>query len=153
VTIAERLRELGIELPAVFPPAANYVPCVVTGDLVHVSGHGPTGSDGLVTGKVGSAMTIEEGRRAARLTGLSLLATLQAELGSLDRVERIVKVLGMVNCAPGFDQIPTVIDGCSDLLVEVFGDRGRHARSAVGMAELPFGIAVEIELIARVSPG
>jgi enamine deaminase RidA (YjgF/YER057c/UK114 family) len=153
VTIAERLRELGIELPAVFPPAANYVPCVVTGDLVHVSGHGPTGPDGLVKGKVGSALTIEEGRRAARLTALSLLATLQAELGTLDRVERIVKVFGMVNCAPGFDQIPTVIDGCSDLLVEVFGDRGRHARSAVGMAELPFGIAVEVELIARVVPG
>jgi enamine deaminase RidA (YjgF/YER057c/UK114 family) len=152
VTIAERLQELGIELPAVSAPAANYVPCVVTGDLVHVSGHGPIGPDGLVKGKVGSALTVDEGRRAARLTGLSLLATLQAELGSLDRVERVVKVFGMVNCAPGFDQIPTVVDGCSDLLVEVFGDRGRHARSAVGMAELPFGIAVEIELIARVTP-
>jgi enamine deaminase RidA (YjgF/YER057c/UK114 family) len=153
VGIAERLRELGIELPAASAPAANYVPLVVTGDLVHVSGHGPVAPDGLVKGKVGSALTIDEGRRAARLTGLSLLATLQAELGSLDRVDRIVKVLGMVNCAPGFDQIPTVIDGCSDLLVEVFGDRGRHARSAVGLAELPFGIAVEIELIARISPG
>jgi enamine deaminase RidA (YjgF/YER057c/UK114 family) len=153
VTIAERLQELGIELPPVFPPAANYVGCVVTGDLVHVSGHGPVGPDGLVRGKVGSTLTLDQARDAARLTGLLLLATLRAELGSLDRVERIVKVFGMVNCAPGFDQIPPVIDGCSDLLVEVFGDRGRHARSAVGMAELPFGIPVEIELVARISPG
>ena len=152
MTIADRLAELGIELPAVSPPAANYVGCVVSGDLVFVSGHGPVGPDGLVKGKVGHALTLEEGRVAARLTAVSLLATLAAELGSLDRVERIVKVLGMVNCAPGFDQIPSVIDGCSDLLVEVFGDRGRHARSAVGMAELPFGIAVEIELIARIGP-
>jgi enamine deaminase RidA (YjgF/YER057c/UK114 family) len=154
VSVADRLAELGLELPPVFPPAANYVGCVVSGDHAFVSGHGPVGADGLVKGKVGAALTIEEGRAAARLTTLSLLATLQAELGSLDRIERIVKVLGMVNCAPGFDQIPTVIDGCSDLLVEVFGERGRHARSAVGMAELPFGIPVEIELIARVShPG
>jgi enamine deaminase RidA (YjgF/YER057c/UK114 family) len=152
VTVAERLVELGIELPPVFAPAANYVGCVVTGDLVHVSGHGPVAADGLITGKVGTELTVDDGRRAARLTGLSLLATLESELGSLDRIDRIVKVFGMVNCGPGFDQIPTVIDGCSDLLVEVFGDRGRHARSAVGMAELPFGIAVEIELIARVAP-
>jgi enamine deaminase RidA (YjgF/YER057c/UK114 family) len=152
VTIDDRLAELGIELPPVFPPAANYVGCVVTGDLVHVSGHGPVGPDGLVKGKVGSALTLDEARAAARLTGLLLLATLQAELGSLDRIERIVKVFGMVNCAPGFDQIPPVIDGCSDLLVEIFGDRGRHARSAVGMAELPFGIPVEIELVARIRP-
>ncbi len=152
MTIAERLQEMGIELPPVFPPAANYELCVVTGDLVHLSGHGPVGPDGLVKGKVGAALTLEEGRHAARLTALSLLASLQQELGSLDRIERVVKVLGMVNCAPGFDQIPPVIDGCSDLLVEIFGDRGRHARSAVGMAELPFGIAVEIEMVVRISP-
>jgi enamine deaminase RidA (YjgF/YER057c/UK114 family) len=94
--------------------------------------------------------TDEDGRRAARMTALSILATLDAELGNLDRIERIIKVFGMVNVAPGFGQTPAVIDGCSDLLVDVFGDAGRHTRSAVGLAELPFGIAVEIELIARV---
>jgi enamine deaminase RidA (YjgF/YER057c/UK114 family) len=102
---------------------------------------------------VGATVTLEEGRRAARLTALSILATLQAELGDLDRVERIVKVFGMVNVAPGFNQTPAVIDGCSDLLVEIFGDAGRHTRSAVGMAELPFDIAVEIELTARLRAG
>jgi enamine deaminase RidA (YjgF/YER057c/UK114 family) len=99
---------------------------------------------------VGGELTLEEGRRAARLTGLSILATLEQELGDLDRVVRIVKVFGMVNAAPGFTETPAVIDGCSDLFVEVFGDAGRHTRSAVGLAELPFGIAVEIELVAEV---
>ena len=100
-------------------------------------------------GKVGGDLTLEQGRLAARMTGLSILASLDAELGGLERIERIVKVFGMVNVAPGFDQTPAVIDGCSDLLIEVFGESGRHARSAVGLAELPFHIAVEIELIAR----
>ena len=100
-------------------------------------------------GKVGRDLTLEEGQRAARMTCLSILATLNAELGDLDRIERVIKVFGMVNCAPGFNQTPTVINGCSDLLVEIFGDAGRHTRSAVGMAELPFDIAVEIELTAR----
>jgi enamine deaminase RidA (YjgF/YER057c/UK114 family) len=104
----------------------------------------------MVSGKVGADLTLDEAVEAARMTGLSILATLQAELGSLDRIEQILKVLGMVNCAPGFNQTPTVIDGCSKLFVEVFGEAGRHARSAVGMAELPFDIAVEVELIARV---
>jgi enamine deaminase RidA (YjgF/YER057c/UK114 family) len=103
----------------------------------------------MVTGKVGGGLTLEDGRRAARMTALSILATLQAELGDLDRIDRIVKVFGMVNAAPGFNRTPAVIDGCSDLLVEVFGEAGRHTRSAVGMAELPFDIAVEIELTAR----
>ena len=116
----------------------------------HVGGHGPIAGTDVVRGKVGSDLTLEEGRDAARLTGLSILATLNDELGDLDRIERIVKVFGMVNVAPGFNQTPAVIDGCSDLLVEVFGDAGRHTRSAVGLAELPFDIAVEIELIARV---
>jgi enamine deaminase RidA (YjgF/YER057c/UK114 family) len=100
-------------------------------------------------GKVGTDLTLEDGYRAARATGLSILATLAAVLGDLDRIERIVKVFGMVNVAPGFNRTPAVIDGCSDLLVEVFGEAGRHTRSAVGMAELPFDIPVEIELIAR----
>jgi enamine deaminase RidA (YjgF/YER057c/UK114 family) len=147
-----RLVELGIELPPVFPPAGSYVGCVVADGLVHVGGHGPVDGDEVVRGKVGADLDLEAGRRAARLTALSILATLQAELGDLDRIERIVKVFGMVNTAPGFDRTPAVIDGCSDLLLEVFGERGRHTRSAVGLAELPFGIAVEIELVASLTP-
>jgi enamine deaminase RidA (YjgF/YER057c/UK114 family) len=114
-----------------------------------VGGHGPIAGDDIVRGKVGTDLTLEQAQRAARMTALSILATVAAELGDLDRIERIVKVFGMVNCAPGFTQTPAVIDGCSDLLVEIFGDAGRHTRSAVGMAELPFNIAVEIELTAR----
>ena len=147
--IAERLAALGIVLPEVFPPAGNYLGCVIDHGLVHVGGHGPINGTEIVRGKVGGDLSLDDGRRAARLTALSILATLQAELGDLDRIERIVKVFGMVNVAPGFDQTPAVIDGCSDLLVEIFGDNGRHTRSAVGLAELPFGIAVEIELTAR----
>jgi len=146
--IAERLVELGIELPTVFPPAGNYLGCVVEGGLIHVGGHGPVAGDRVVTGKVGADITMEQGREAARLTALSILATMRAELGDLDRVHRIVKVFGMVNVAPGFNRTPEVIDGCSDLLVEIFGDAGRHTRSAVGLAELPFDISVEIELLA-----
>lgn len=104
----------------------------------------------MVRGKVGGDLSLEQGRYAARLTALSILATVQQELGDLERIERIVKVFGMVNVAPGFNHTPAVIDGCSDLLVDVFGEAGRHTRSAVGLAELPFDIAVEIELIARV---
>jgi enamine deaminase RidA (YjgF/YER057c/UK114 family) len=148
--ISERLVELGLSLPPVPTPAANYRGGVVDGDLVHVSGHGPVDGDRVVRGKVGGDLSLEDGREAARMTALAILATLQAELGSLDRVERIIKVFGMVNVAPGFDRMPAVIDGCSDLLVDVFGEAGRHARSAVGLAELPFGIAVEIELVARI---
>ncbi|MGD0594646.1 MAG: RidA family protein [Acidimicrobiales bacterium] len=150
--ITERLASLGIVLPPVFPPAANYLACVIDGDLAYVGGHGPIAGAEMMRGKVGSDLSLDEGRTAARMTALSILATLQAELGELDRIERIVKVFGMVNAAPGFDQMPAVVDGCSDLLVEVFGEAGRHTRSAVGLAELPFGIAVEIELIARLRP-
>ena len=148
--ISERLNQLGIELPAVFPPAGNYLACVVIDDTIHVGGHGPINGSHIIRGKVGGDLTLEEGQSAARATGLSILATLQQELGDLDRIERIVKVFGMVNVAPGFNQTPAVIDGCSDLLVDIFGDKGRHTRSAVGMAELPFDIAVEIELTARI---
>ena len=147
--IAERLEALGIVLPSVFPPAGSYLGCVIDNDLVYVGGHGPVAGTEVIIGKVGDSLSLGEGRVAARMTALSILATLQAELGSLDRIERIIKVFGMVNVAPGFDKMPAVIDGCSDLLVEIFGDAGRHTRSAVGLAELPFGIAVEIELIAR----
>ena len=147
--ISDRLRELGITLPPVFPPAGNYVGCVVVGDMIHVGGHGPVDGATVIRGKVGRDVSLEEARRAARMTALSMLATMQAELGDLDCIDRIVKVFGMVNVAPGFNRTPQVIDGCSDVLVEIFGDAGRHTRSAVGLAELPFDIAVEIELTAK----
>lgn len=147
--IAQRLESLGLVLPPVMPPAGNYVGCVVDNDIVYAGGHGPVAGDTIIRGKVGADLTLDEGRAAARMTALSILATLNAELGDLDRIERFIKVFGMVNVAPGFDRTPAVIDGCSDLLVDVFGEAGRHTRSAVGLAELPFGIAVEIELIAR----
>jgi enamine deaminase RidA (YjgF/YER057c/UK114 family) len=136
----------------VFPPAGNYLGCVVDDGIVYVGGHGPVDGATVIQGKVGGTVSLEEAQQAARMTALSMLATLQSELGDLDRIARIIKVFGMVNCAPGFNQTPAVIDGASDLLVEVFGDAGRHTRSAVGMAELPFDIAVEIELIARLLP-
>jgi enamine deaminase RidA (YjgF/YER057c/UK114 family) len=147
-----RLAELGLQLPQATPPAGNYVGAVRSGSLLFLSGHGPSGPDGVpVFGKVGRDLDVAEAQAAARLVGLNLLSTMRRELGSLDNVERIVKVLGMVNCAPGFNQTPAVIDGCSDLLVAVFGESiGKHARSAVGLAELPFDIAVEIELVAQV---
>lgn len=150
--IDEKLKELGIELPEVFPPAGNYVGCKRVGNLLYVGGHGPTGGpDGIITGKVGTdAVPLERGREAARVTALACLATVNAELGSLDRVRQVVKVFGMVNCAPGFNRTPQVLDGCSDLLVEIFGEAGRHTRSAVGMAELPFDISVEIEMVLEV---
>ena len=150
--IAERLVELGITLPPVFAPAGNYVGCLVQDDVVHVSGHGPVNGDEMVIGKVGGNLSLEDGQRAARMTALSILATLQAELGDLDRIAQIIKVFGMVNVAPSFTNTPAVINGCSDLLVSVFGDAGRHARSAVGMAALPFDIAVEVELTAKLRP-
>jgi enamine deaminase RidA (YjgF/YER057c/UK114 family) len=136
----------------VLAPAGSYDPCVLVGSTLHVGGHGPVDGDIVIRGKVGQDLDLDAARHAARMTGLSILATMHQELGDLDRVRRIVKVFGMVNVAPGFDQTPAVIDGCSDLLLEVFGDAGRHTRSAVGLAELPFGIAVEIELIAEVEP-
>jgi enamine deaminase RidA (YjgF/YER057c/UK114 family) len=150
MSVRQRLEELGLRLPPVFPPAANYLGCIVDGDLVFVGGHGPINGDDVVIGKVGADLTVDDGRRAARMTALSILATLDAELGDLDRIRRIVKVFGMVNVAPGFERTPQVIDGCSDLFVEVFGDAWRHTRTAIGVAELPFGIAVEIELVARI---
>lgn len=148
-SISARLLELGISLPPASKPAGTYVSCLVDGELIYVGGHGPFNGQTLVCGKVGAELSAEEGRAAARLTALSILATLESELGDLSRIERFVKVFGMVNVAPGFNDIPAVINGCSDLLVEVFGEAGRHTRSAVGMAELPFGMATEIELVAK----
>ena len=147
----QRLKELGIELTKPTSPMANYVNAVRTGNLLYLAGKGP-GLPGkpLPVGKVGRDFTIEQGYGFARETGLSLIAVMKAELGDLDRVRRIVKVLGMVNATPEFGNQPEVINGCSDLFVEVFGDRGRHARSAVGMGSLPRGIPVEIEVIVEV---
>lgn len=147
----EKLDILGIKLPKVSAPVANYVRAVRTGNLLFLSGSGPKKSNGeYVVGKVGKDLSIEEGYEAARITGINHLATLKSELGNLNKVKRIVKVLGMVNSSPDFTDQPKVINGFSDLMVEVFGERGKHARSAVGMASLPIGIAVEIELIVEV---
>ena len=133
-----RIKELGIQLIKPTPPIANYVKAVRVGNLVYLSGHGPDKPEGgVVTGKVGSDLTLEQGRDAARLAGISLLSTLKAEIGDLNKVKRIVKVIGMVNSVPTFDKHPAVINGFSDLMVEVFGENGKHARSAVGMAHCP----------------
>jgi enamine deaminase RidA (YjgF/YER057c/UK114 family) len=150
----QRLKELGIELTQPTSPMANYVNAVRTGNLLFLAGKGP-GLPGkpLPTGKVGRDFTVEQAYVHARETGLSLIAVMKAELGDLDRVKRIVKVLGMVNATPEFGRQPEVINGCSDLLVEVFGDRGKHARSAVGVGSLPRGIPVEIEVIVEVEDG
>lgn len=146
-----RIIELGINLPQPSSPVANYVNVVRTGNLLFLSGKGPDLPEGgYVTGKVGQDLTIEEGREAARLVAISQLAVLKAELGDLNKVKRIIKVLGMVNCGPEFTEQPQVINGFSDLMVEVFGEKGKHARAAVGMNALPSNIAVEVELIVEV---
>ena len=151
-TPEDRIKELGIELGEPTTPVvgANYVPAVRAGRLLFLSGHVPPA--GTFVGKVGRDLTAEEGYQAARAVGASLLATIKGNLGDLNRVARIVKVLGMVNSADGFTQQSVVINGCSDLLTDVFGEDGRHARSSVGMAELPGGASVEIELIVEVAP-
>ena len=148
----DKLQQMGITLPDSPAPIANYVPAVRTGNLLYLSGVGPAaGPDGTVPkGKLGQDMSVEEGYEAARLVGLNILSRLKAEIGDLDKVKRIVKLLSMVNAAPDFAQPPAVANGCSDLLVDLFGDRGRHARSAVGMNALPNGIPVEIEVIVEV---
>lgn len=147
-----RIAELGIAFPEPARPMGNYVPGVRVGNLLFLSGHGPVRAEGrpLPRGKVGRDLTTEEAYKVAREVGVNLLASARALLGSLDRVKRVVKVLGMVNSAEGFGDHPKVINGFSDLMVEVFGENGRHARSAVGMADLPMGIPVEIEMILEV---
>ncbi len=145
-----KLKELGIDLPTPPAPVGNYVGAVRVGNLVYLSGHGPRQAAGSpISGKVGDGMSIEEAQAAARQVALNALATLRAEIGSLDQVKRIVKVLGMVNATPDFTEHPKVIDGFSTLLMQVFGDAGRHARSAVGMGSLPFQIPVEVEMIVE----
>lgn len=143
-----RLRRLGIELPPAPQPVATYVPAVVVGNMLYVAGHTPRRPDGSpgYQGKVGEDFTVEEAYEAARVSGINILSTVRNTLGSLDRVVRLVRTFGMVNAVPNFGQHPQVINGCSDLLVEIFGpDAGKGTRAAVGMGSLPFGMAVEIE--------
>jgi enamine deaminase RidA (YjgF/YER057c/UK114 family) len=150
--VEARLKQLGISLPEAAKPVANYVLAVRTGNLVFLAGTGPRKPDGsFMSGRVGADMSLEQGYQAARLTGITLLSNLKGEIGDLNKVKRIVKVLGMVNADPSFTQHPKVINGFSDLMVEVFGDRGKHARSAVGMGSLPFNIPVEIEMVVEVA--
>ena len=150
-TPEEKLQQLGIVLPDASSPVATYVNAVQTGNLLFLAGKGPGKGDGTyITGKVGRDLTVEQGYEAARLTAINQLAVLKAYLGDLSRVKRIVKVTGMVNATDDFTQHPEVINGFSDLMVAVFGDAGKHARAAVGMASLPRNIAVEIELIVEI---
>ena len=151
MSIATRLRDLNITLPDAPAPAANYVPYVQTGNLLFVSGQISSRPDGLNTGRLGADMDVTQGAAAARACGLALLAQANAALGSLDRVARVVKLTGFVASTPDFTDQPEVVNGCSDLMVEVFGDKGRHARAAVSAAALPRGVAVEIEAIFEIA--
>lgn len=147
----DRLKTLKIALPAPVKPVANYVTHLQSGKLLYLSGHGYYGIPTAVDiGKLGKELTVEQGYQAARNVGVSVLATLKSALGELSRIKRIVRVLGMVNCTDDFKEHPKVIDGFSDLMVEVFGERGKHVRSAVGMNSLPGGIAVEIEITLEI---
>jgi len=146
----KRVKELGITLITPVAPTANFVKAVQIGNLVYLSGHGPDKPEGgQVTGKVGSDLSVEQAQQAARLVGISLLSTLKKEIGNLNKVKRIVKVLGMVNCIPTFEKHSQVINGFSDLMVEVFGENGKHARSSIGLSSLPANIPVEIEMIVE----
>ena len=150
-SIEQKLTSMGLVLSAPTKPIANYVKAVRTGNLIFLAGHVSTRADGSpITGKLGKDLTVEQGYEAARLTTVSLLSTLKAELGDLARIRRIVKVTGFVNSTPDFPDQPKVINGCSDLLVALFGEKGKHARSAVGMAALPSNYAVEIEMVVEV---
>ncbi|MDW3197426.1 MAG: RidA family protein [Cytophagales bacterium] len=151
--VEQRITELGYELPEPSKPVANYVNAVRTGNLVFMAGKGPSKPEGgYIQGKVGIDLTIEEGYEAARLAAVTQIAALKAEIGDLNKVVRVVKVLGMVNCASDFGNQPEVVNGFSDFIVEVFGERGKHARAAVGMGSLPRNIAVEVEMIVEVLP-
>jgi enamine deaminase RidA (YjgF/YER057c/UK114 family) len=147
-----RLKELGIVLPPLPKPVANYLPYRLVGNVLYLSGQGPRENGTMLTGKLGAGISLEEGYRRARVVGLGLLSATRDALGSLDRVDYVVKLLGMVNAVPDFNDSPKVINGCSDLFVEVFGEAGRHARSAVGNVMLPNQISVEIEGIIAVKP-
>lgn len=150
MSIEQTLKDKGITLPEAPMPAANYVPFVQSGNLVFVSGQISADENGLITGKLGDGTTVEQGAQAARRCGLALIAQLKAAIGDLDRVTRVVKLTGFVNSTPDFTDQPKVINGCSDLMVEVFGEAGRHSRAAVSAPSLPFGVAVEIEAVFEI---
>ena len=150
MSIDQRLQELGIILPAAAAPVASYVPVVVQGDLAYVSGQISFVEGELVKGRLGDDVSLEEGMAAARGCGLMILAQLKAALGSLDRVERVVKLGGFVNSTPDFTDQPKVINGASDLMLEVFGEAGKHARAAVGVPALPLGVAVEVDAVVAI---
>eukprot|EP01083_Nonionella_stella_P212248 766719_1 len=148
--IENKLTSMGVVLPPATSPAGNYVNAVRTGNLLHLSGHIPKTSDGgLIKGKLGSTLTVEEGYTSAKTCAINILATLKSELGTLDNVKQIVKIVGFVACTDDFDQQPSVINGASDFFVEVFEEKGSHARSAVGTNALPLGIATEVECIVE----
>ncbi|WP_300528526.1 RidA family protein [Maricaulis sp.] len=152
MSIEARLAELGITLPEPVAPVANYVPFVKSGNQVYISGQISLGGDGLVTGTLGQDMDVEAGQAAARLCAINLVSQLKAACdGDLERLQRVVKLGGFVAAAPGFFDIPKVINGCSDLMVEVFGDKGRHARSAVSCPALPLGAAVEVDGVFEIA--
>jgi len=144
-TVEERLKALGLTVPQAAAPVANYVPFVIQGNTIYISGQVSNDASGGIKGKLGGGLSLEQGQAAAQLCGLSLLGQLKAALGDLSRVKRVVKLNGFVNVAPDFDPIPSVINACSDLMVAAFEDAGRHARSAVGVANLPLGFAVEVD--------
>ena len=146
--IEEKIKEMGLKLPEIPKPMANYVPAVRTGNLLFLSGHGPEKT--VPKGKVGKDLTLEQGYEAAKNTALCLISTIKNSIGDLDKVKRVVKLVGFVNCSEDFLDQPKVVNGASDLFVEVFGDRGKHARAAIGMYQLPGGIPVEIEIIVEI---
>ena len=149
MSVLDNLKAAGVILPAPRAPVANYVPFVLTGRLIFISGQVSTGPDGVVVGRVGENLTLEQGQAAARLCAINLIAQMQAALGDLERVTRIVKLGGFVNAAPNFIEIPKVVNGCSDLMVAAFGERGKHARSAVACPVLPMGAAVEVDAVVE----
>jgi len=148
--IEDKLSQMGLTLPEPGPPAGNYVGAVRVGNLLFVSGHGPRSQGQYITGKVGRDLNTEQAYEAAKMVMLNCLASVKREVGDLDRVRRVVKLLGMVSCTEDFTEHPKVINGGSDLLVALYGDQGQHARSAVGMQQLPMNIPVEIEMIVEV---
>ena len=151
--VERKLAEMGLTLPPPVQPMGSYVLAVRTGNLLFLAGHGPVAADGSIShiGKLGREINVEQGYEAARNTGLNLLSTTKVALGDLDKVRRVVKLLSMVNCVPDFVETAPVANGCSDLLISLYGDAGKHGRSAVGMASLPVGIPVEIEMILEVA--
>jgi len=149
MSVSDRLKAAGVILPDARPPVANYVPFVMTGNLLFISGQVSVTPDGLIKGRLGEDMTVEQGQQAARACAINLIAQIKSALGDLDRVTRIVKLGGFVNAAGDFTDIPKVVNGCSDLMVEIFGDKGRHARAAVACPVLPMGAAVEVDAVVE----